>query len=324
MTRTCALVAACSLLFASLLVAGAGRQAQTTPPQFRSSVDMVVVDVSVLDRRRQPVRGLTGSDFTVLEDGVPQTVEAFEAFDVPDPPRPPARWMARAPFDIQRNDMPPGRLVVIFMNDQTSAPDPFALRTGRETAHAIVDQLGPDDVAAVAFVLNYGASQEFTTDRARLHAAVDKYDGAFDTRVSVAGSLRDLAATLGAIPERRKIIIYIGYGVGFDMDVMTTLDRVTAQGGSGVDALARDDQLRQYDFLMNLFRVAQRSNVSIYMVNPSGLSAPNAEGRLPTASHDFMRLVAANTGARAIVNNNSPAQEMPAVMRENAAYYLLG
>ena len=46
---------------------------------------MVVLDVSVLDQDRRPVRGLKASDFTVLEDGQPQKVSSFEAFDFEDP-----------------------------------------------------------------------------------------------------------------------------------------------------------------------------------------------------------------------------------------------
>ncbi len=48
-----------TLLASVLLVASAvaARQAQPPPPTFRSSVDLVHRDVSVLDRDRRPVRG---------------------------------------------------------------------------------------------------------------------------------------------------------------------------------------------------------------------------------------------------------------------------
>jgi len=35
-------------------------------PQFRSQVDLVHLDVSVLDRNRRPVLGLGPNDFTIL------------------------------------------------------------------------------------------------------------------------------------------------------------------------------------------------------------------------------------------------------------------
>jgi hypothetical protein len=53
--------------------------------QFNARTEVVLVDVSVLDQKRQPVRGLTAADFTVFEDGKPQAVEYFSPALV-DPP----------------------------------------------------------------------------------------------------------------------------------------------------------------------------------------------------------------------------------------------
>jgi hypothetical protein len=53
-------------------------------PLFRSGVNLVTVDASVLDRDRRTVRGLTAADFTILENGQPQPVTAFTAIDLPD------------------------------------------------------------------------------------------------------------------------------------------------------------------------------------------------------------------------------------------------
>lgn len=78
-------------------LAGAGSTPQTPPqpvPRFRSGVEGVVLGVSVFDSNRHPVRGLNAGDFTVLEDGAPQTVTAFTAIDIPDVQEPPAAWLA--------------------------------------------------------------------------------------------------------------------------------------------------------------------------------------------------------------------------------------
>lgn len=55
----------------------AGQSAPQDRPVFRSAVDLVHLDVSVLDSRRRPVRGLTPADFTILEDGQPQRMTVF-------------------------------------------------------------------------------------------------------------------------------------------------------------------------------------------------------------------------------------------------------
>lgn len=52
-------------------------------PQFTSSVNLVEVYASVVDANGQPVRGLTVTDFEVLEDGQPQKISAFTAGDFP-------------------------------------------------------------------------------------------------------------------------------------------------------------------------------------------------------------------------------------------------
>ncbi|MEX2662867.1 MAG: hypothetical protein WD227_13130 [Vicinamibacterales bacterium] len=44
---------------------------------FRGRVALVPVDVRVLDRQGRPVADLRQADFTILEDGVPQTIGHF-------------------------------------------------------------------------------------------------------------------------------------------------------------------------------------------------------------------------------------------------------
>ena len=51
--------------------------AQQQTPVFRTAVDLVHLDVSVLDKDRKPVRGLTAADFTITEDNKSQSIVAF-------------------------------------------------------------------------------------------------------------------------------------------------------------------------------------------------------------------------------------------------------
>lgn len=62
-------------------------------PTFRTGVDIVEIDVTVLDEDRHPVKGLTADNFTVLDHGQPQPIVAFSAIDVPAPVTYPAPWM---------------------------------------------------------------------------------------------------------------------------------------------------------------------------------------------------------------------------------------
>ena len=67
-------------LAACLLALVAVTFAAQEPPQrptFRSSVDIIYVNVIVRDKSGQPVRGLTADDFVITEDDRPQTVRTF-------------------------------------------------------------------------------------------------------------------------------------------------------------------------------------------------------------------------------------------------------
>ena len=74
-----------AVLLIGIMAVGAvpSSRAQQTPV-FRATADLVQIDVSVLDSDRQPVRGLTAADFTILDGGIEQPVVAFAAVDLPD------------------------------------------------------------------------------------------------------------------------------------------------------------------------------------------------------------------------------------------------
>jgi VWFA-related protein len=75
---------------------------QTTAPIFRATTRLVQVDVSVTHKNGRPVQGLQASEFSVLENGKPQEVKAFEAHTgvtkeqaAPPPPLPPNTYTNR-------------------------------------------------------------------------------------------------------------------------------------------------------------------------------------------------------------------------------------
>jgi Ca-activated chloride channel family protein len=72
---------------ASTAAAPAAPPAITTPPQtaatFRSTVDLVALNVVVTDGDQKYVSGLRSSDFAIFEDGIQQDVSFFGASNVP-------------------------------------------------------------------------------------------------------------------------------------------------------------------------------------------------------------------------------------------------
>ena len=184
-----------SALVAAYVVGGipiAG--AQQAPPDvgttFRSGIDVVRLDVSVLDRNRMPIRGLTAGDFTVLEDGKPQPIVGFDAVDLPDQTHPRGSWMREVGPDVVTNRLDAQRVIVIVLDDFGVPFDPSAVQFSKNIARATIDQLGPADLAAVVYTFTRNKGQEFTTDRARLLAAVDRFSSSAAPMEFQRGSLR--------------------------------------------------------------------------------------------------------------------------------------
>src|SRR6187397_2139536 len=74
-------------------------------PTFRTSVDLVRVDVSVLDDARRPVSGLTADDFTILVDGVEQPIVSFSPVTAPPAEPSGTPWGARVFSDVRTNGL---------------------------------------------------------------------------------------------------------------------------------------------------------------------------------------------------------------------------
>ncbi len=161
--------------------AGITAQAPQTPPSvtFQIEVNYVDVDVVVTDEKGNFVSGLTRDDFEVFEDGKPQKVDTFAYVEIPVEQDNPFVLGGRpVSSDTQSNRVPfAGRLYVIVLDDQ----DVAAMRTSqvKKSAKEFVDKyMGANDVAAVVHTSGRtDAAQEFTNNKALLHAAIDKFVG---------------------------------------------------------------------------------------------------------------------------------------------------
>jgi len=71
-------------LFTSLLLCASIQAQSQRPPLFRGGVELRQLDVTVQDKNRRPVRGLTAADFSIVEEGQPRKIEAFSFVDLPD------------------------------------------------------------------------------------------------------------------------------------------------------------------------------------------------------------------------------------------------
>ncbi len=343
------------LLLGILPLSGASRQtAPQAIPRFKAGVELVVLDVSALDKDRQPVRGLKAEDFTVLEDGKPQEIATFSAVDLPDvftQRTVTAPWVQAVAPDVQRNtDVKDRRLVLIVMDDATPMPIQEVPRA-RAIARQMIEALGPSDLACVVYTSYRRSGQEFTRDRDRLVAAVDRFNGAispvwgldmygnfrnmFFDEIDVAATTRyegtlsvikGLADDLAALPERRKALVLVSVGIPLEipnLEIPNTGDMGSAGAGS-------TDAIRQlWQSLQTSLDAARRSNVAVYALDPGGLRAPGGVAaadsfRPGRPNQDFLKTVSENTGGFVITDTNAPAPQIQQLLRENSSYYLIG
>ncbi|MEO8483309.1 MAG: VWA domain-containing protein [Acidobacteriota bacterium] len=306
------------------LVALAPHAWQGPPPvTFRSGVDLVDVDVSVLDRHRLPVRGLTSEDFTIFEDGQPRPVAAFTAVELKPRVLPSATWMADVAPDVQDNDVArEGRLVVILIDRNVSfEQQPAAVRY----AEAAVNQLRPGDLAAVAYS-SFGIPQNFTADRQRLLAAIrqpavglPRGDSASPAECMCGTcslqTVGRIAEALLPVRQRRKVLFVIGNNLPINS---------TGRCG-GVLGVERERAIR----------ALEAANVTVYAFDPSGLetqSVSASASAVPTARPAMAAMIRRgnlsvlpdHTGGRVVLDPVRAADRMAEVFRESDAYYVLG
>jgi VWFA-related protein len=313
-------------------------------PRFRAGVEGVVVDVSVLDKDRLPVRGLTAADFTISEDGKPQPITTFTAIDMPDVVQTSsAPWIRDVPHDVRRNDDLAERRVVVVVLDDATPMLAEEVQPARRLARAALEHLGPDDLVAVVHAVNSRAGQGFTSDRAKLIAAVDRFNGAIPMPtmgrelnapmvpgsyltmsseamtlyLRMADTLREWADYMGELPHRRKALMYVSVGMPLDYSIVQA-DVANPSGGGG----AFGDVANH---LRDAIRAAQRSNVAIYGLDPGGLRGwtPGDAGG-GKLNRDFLEGLSASTGGFAVTSTNDPDPGLTQVVRENSSYYLLG
>jgi VWFA-related protein len=292
----------------------------------------------------------------VLENGQPQPIVGFVPVDIPDAPPAPATWMREVVSDVRSNDLGDGRLFVIVMDDATLPPDARIASQARAIGRMVVDRMGPADLAAVVFTLDNRHSVDFTPDRARLRRAIDRMRPGFVYDINHVNSdsiyyrqtvntLDRVTEYLSTVPERRKAVVFVSTGVPVDMAEVATLVGIgPTAGGMGERDLAEDLVAHTQEAfgrtLQSAFLRAQDGHVNIHSIDPSGVGGLSFfletqpifgqrrglvesidQGKL---HRDFLEMVSAVSGGRAVVDTNDFTEGVRQIFRENSSYYLLG
>ena len=365
--------------FVALAVAAGVGQQQPPPslqtPTFKAEVEYVEVDALVTDSQGQFVRDLKKEDFQVFEDNQRQTISTFSLVDIPiqklDRP-----LFAAAPIepDVKSNERPfDGRVYVAILDDLHT--DVHRTINVKNAMHRFIERnLGENDLMAIVETGGRtDAAQEFTNSKRLLLAAVDKFMGRklvsatvarneqYFRQVGIIGgrvsdpyeqerasnaqstmrSLKEIAEWMSGLRGRRKTIIYVSEGIDYDVsDVIRQYDAASNLAGMLID------DIRQ------TINAAARSNVSIYAVDPRGLTTdlsidvagfadqqagggdpnttPDATGIGTRGVHNEvffsqmnLRALAEETNGYAAVNSNDFAGAFDRIVRDNSSYYVL-
>ena len=158
-------------------IASAVAPAAQQPPTFRSGVELIEVDATVIDGDGNPVPDLRAADFSVTVDGEPRAVvqAQFISLRAPEKSSLPADFPAEDAGYTSNADSDPGRLIVILVDEESM---PWG--EGRRLMHAaagFVDSLGPGDRVSVVAMPQPGVYIDFTSDHDRARRAVEGMSG---------------------------------------------------------------------------------------------------------------------------------------------------
>src|SRR5258705_5891246 len=150
----------------------ASQDPQAPRTTFKSTVDLVPVDVNVVDKTGRPVSDLAAGDFTLTVDGKPRRIVSAQFISVQRaietaPPK---------PMEYTSNTGAAGGRLVMLVIDAGN------IGAGRgkaaiDAARRFIGTLNPADRIALVTIPGAGPQTDFTSNPAVVHALVEKIVG---------------------------------------------------------------------------------------------------------------------------------------------------
>ena len=190
------------LLFAGALVTA--QQPSSAPKDpglvLRVTTRMVLVDAVVLDKEGHPVKGLKSGDFTVVEDGIRQSVASFsehnsELAHAAPPPVLPPHVTTNRPAVTQAN-AENGNVAVLLL-DGLNTPPQDQIYVKQQMLKFLARQYDPNTKLAVFALTNkLTVLQNFTQDPLLLRAVLDRYMGQTPAVARSGGQMETASASV--------------------------------------------------------------------------------------------------------------------------------
>ena len=327
------------LVLMFFLATGTAQQQQ--PFTIKIDTQLVVETVVVKDKDGKNLEGLTDKDFTVTEDGVPQTISVFQFQRLEDTPAPassggaaqPAAEVVQPKIPTQITAPPPGdsryrdrRLLVLFFDLMNVSP-PDQLRAFTAADKFIRMQMKtPDLVAIMSFSAgSVKVLQDFTNDQDALFAVLQKLiypdDNDNDTADTTAAFGQDTGEFNVFNTDRQLAALQTAVNMLKTINEQKSL----VYFASGLRLNGTDNQAQ----LRATINAAIRSNVAFFPVDARGLVAtlPFGDATRPSPggigvfngstamssvtnfqrSQDSLYALASDTGGKALLDNNDLA-----------------
>jgi VWFA-related protein len=308
-------------------------------PLLHLDVRRVPIDLVVVDKQGNPVRGLTQDDFVVNEDKQPQTILSFDYQDgstlsyVPAklPPLP-ANTFVNVPTQPER-----GPLYILYY-DMVNTPMEDQMSAHQQLLD-FVDQAQPG--ARFALFVNAAGLHMilgFTSDHALLHAAIlSKGPGPHVPDVFMYGknygytdagaallSLKFIADYVNGIPGRKNLIWLSSI---FPIPVGATMSGPNTDTGVGGGFSSSTPQINDLTYLLSetikkTYSAMMRSQVALYPVDLEGQN-PENNAADQVVKGQLEDDIASATGGHAYFGNNRLKLLIDKAVENGESYYTL-
>ena len=329
---------------------------------FTSSTQLVIETVTVKDKSGKTIDGLTANDFTITEDGTPQTIKFFEVQKFPETPEP-AFAPSASPIPLPKlprvriSSETPGntlykdhRLLALYF-DMSAMPPWDQLRALDAAQKFIRTQMTPADLVALMAYTGGAVRvlQDFTGDRDRLTSIIQTLsvgeDQGLDSTTND-DSTSDTGAAFGQDDSEFNI-----FNTDRQLAALQTAAVMLGQlsekksllyFASGLNLNGINNQAQ----LHATINAAIRAGVSLWPVDarglvaqaplgdarrgsPGGIGMFNGNSALAVGSNfqqsqDTLWALAKDTGGKALLDNNDLSAGIVQAAQAVSSYYIIG
>lgn len=328
---------------------------------FSTTTNVVVVNVSVLDKNGKPIETLTKDDFEVYEDGKLQKLQAVDLQKLknnvlpplqqtlqerPEPFKPPTAATHNSNLKSKYQD----RRLMVLLFDFSSMQAAEQIRAKNAAIHFIETQMtASDEVSIMTYGSELKTAVDFTSDRAQLIGAIQAFRiGESSENATFADEGADSQDQSGQfVADETEFNIF-----NADLKLAALEDAARGLGqypekkaliyiSSGIQKNGADNQSQ----LRATVNVAIRSNVAFYPIDARGLSAlvpggdATQQGGFGTElfsgssqnslkqnfinQQETLATLAVETGGKALLDSNDLTNGMRQVQEDFTSYYVL-